>query len=548
MKQFFLFLFCNAYFLCKSQELNENYTPIFLKSEIPSGVLESYNKKKSDINKLYVSDKINKEDRDFLSSSAAFYLQKSFQGGQIYYNDTISKYVNKLADKILENDPTLRKEINIYLTKFDIPNVTTFVDGTIFFNITLFDWLTNEDQIIFILCHEISHYKLKHSLKQIEYNLSLSKKKKNISEEDELEQYLKSLSFSRTQELEADKSGFEMYLQLGYDPQEALKTMDILEKINIDKNEKEVNLYSFLKIDSLNKRKMEKDSLFLINSTKIDTTKMAVEAIMDTLKAISMDTISKSTPVQISLGGNEKTPNDSTPTKTTKKKRSYYNWINTITTKTDTTKVDVTVTERKEEQEDLSTHPDTKERKDSLERFLLLDSIKHQNKQSVSLQSFNYLKEVIRFELINNYQKRLKYRTTLYEGIVLKEDYPKNIFIEEMLVKSLYWLNYYKKNKSIAYNNFEISNDDSTVYSSYVVDFQDIYNNSNVLLTQGLQYLEDANSRFPKSENINLYLGKLYLLNDDKEKGKTILDNYLKDYPNGQFTMHVESILKNLNP
>ena len=45
MKQFFLFLFCTAYFHCKSQELNENYTPIFLKSEIPSGVLESYNKK-----------------------------------------------------------------------------------------------------------------------------------------------------------------------------------------------------------------------------------------------------------------------------------------------------------------------------------------------------------------------------------------------------------------------------------------------------------------------------------------------------------------------
>ncbi|MBK8672378.1 MAG: hypothetical protein IPN93_05140 [Bacteroidetes bacterium] len=51
---------------------------------------------------------------------------------------------------------------------------------------------------------------------------------------------------------------------------------------------------------------MEKDSLFLINSTKIDTNKMAVEAIMDTLKAISMDTISKSTPVQITLNGNEK--------------------------------------------------------------------------------------------------------------------------------------------------------------------------------------------------------------------------------------------------
>ncbi|MBK7504287.1 MAG: M48 family metalloprotease [Bacteroidetes bacterium] len=162
----------------------------FLKSEIPSGVLESYNKRKADINKLYVSDKIEKEDRDFLSSSAAYYLQRSFQGGQIYYNDTISNYVNKLADKILEKEPILRKEINIYLTKFDIPNATTFVDGTIFFNITLFDWLTSEDQIVFILCHEISHYKLKHSLKQIEYNLSLSKKKKNITEEDELEQNL----------------------------------------------------------------------------------------------------------------------------------------------------------------------------------------------------------------------------------------------------------------------------------------------------------------------------------------------------------------------
>ena len=208
----------------------------------------------------------------------------------------------------------------------------------------------------------------------------------------------------------------------------------------------------------------------------------------------------------------------------------------------------MTVKERKEEQEDLSTHPDNKERKDSLERFLLLDSIKHQNKQRVSLQSFNDLKEVIRFELINNYQKRLKFRTTLYEGIVLKEDYPKNIFIEEMLVKSLYWLNYYKNNKSISYNNFEVSNDDSTVFSRYLIDFQDIYNYDYTLSRQGLQYIEEANNRFPNSENINLYLGKMYLLNDDKEKGKAILNNYLKNHPNGQFTIHVESILKNLNP
>ncbi|MBK7504285.1 MAG: hypothetical protein IPI52_04105 [Bacteroidetes bacterium] len=97
-----------------------------------------------------------------------------------------------------------------------------------------------------------------------------------------------------------------------------------------------------------------------------------------------------------------------------------------------------------------------------------------------------------------------------------------------MLVKSLYWLNYYKNNKSISYNNFEVSNDDSTVFSRYLIDFKDIFNNSNVLLTQGLQYIEEANNRFPNSENINLYLGKMYLLNDDKEKGKAILNNYLK--------------------
>ncbi|MBK9634779.1 MAG: hypothetical protein IPO64_09770 [Bacteroidetes bacterium] len=44
----------------------------------------------------------------------------------------------------------------------------------------------------------------------------------------------------------------------------------------------------------------------------------------------------------------------------------------------------MTVTRKKRGTRRFSTHPDTKERKDSLERFLLLDSIKHQNKQSVS--------------------------------------------------------------------------------------------------------------------------------------------------------------------
>jgi predicted Zn-dependent protease len=90
----------------------------------------------------------------------------------------------------------------------DEPNAFAFGNGSVYILKGLFKTITSDNELAFVIAHEISHVILKHSAKSVEYQnrMNLSNKDSKVRE------------FSREQEFEADKFGILFSIRAGYSP------------------------------------------------------------------------------------------------------------------------------------------------------------------------------------------------------------------------------------------------------------------------------------------------------------------------------------------
>lgn len=191
-------------------------------------------------------------------SNYNYFLDHLNRSGKIFYGDEISIYLNQLKDFIL-SDNDMKSEIQVYLTDFPYLNAFTNDFGNIYVNIGTLAKLNSEEELLYLLAHEISHILMRHSHKAVlfEKNSKSSKNKLN-------DQAFKRHEFSREHEFEADLNAFEL-LKNKVDAQFDLRLLKLLEnaanpvipgKANLDllfgKNQ-EVNrqLTGFYQSDSL---------------------------------------------------------------------------------------------------------------------------------------------------------------------------------------------------------------------------------------------------------------------------------------------------------
>ena len=95
----------------------DNYTPVYCSGEVPSVFIKSANDKyKEDIreernvaqkNKSYVST----QKENFLFKSN-YFVDMLLQSGLVLFGDSITQYVNTVADRVLVNDPQLREKLS----------------------------------------------------------------------------------------------------------------------------------------------------------------------------------------------------------------------------------------------------------------------------------------------------------------------------------------------------------------------------------------------------------------------------------------------------
>lgn len=131
--------------------------------------------------------------------------------------------IERIGDKLIgfvERDAIVYK---FRVIETEVINAFAIAGGNIYVTSALIDFVENEDELAFVIGHEIGHIDKKHSMQQVQYS-ALGKEIAGPEGE-----FLASLAFSiinlpfnKYQEYEADESGAYLSYKGGYDPYASL--------------------------------------------------------------------------------------------------------------------------------------------------------------------------------------------------------------------------------------------------------------------------------------------------------------------------------------
>ncbi len=220
--------------LKKRQELKQTFEE---KYKLHNKMLkEQYN------GKLYKT--ILKRNENFQES----FLEK-IEDSYFVFDKELQDFTEKILDTIIIRNPSLKKtDITLLLSKDIGPNAGVFIDGTMVVNLGLFWFLDNEDQLAAVLCHELGHEQLDHSVISLEEHAkqelsdelkqkSKSLKKNRYGTYNEAFETLKDILYadselSRKRELEADSLGYELFKNTPYNINEFVASLRVLKELD----------------------------------------------------------------------------------------------------------------------------------------------------------------------------------------------------------------------------------------------------------------------------------------------------------------------------
>ena len=248
-------LFCLLFISLQSMQAQHTvqYHALRCSGSIPNDFIKLSTDKviseQSKINSKKISKKEKALEKEFALNSH-FGIDDILFSGKVLYGDPLSIYINKVADKILKDQPKLRSELRFYVLKSYSVNAFSTNQGIVFVTIGFLSQIENEAQLAYVLCHEISHYTKKHTLESYKKKndvLNGKGKFKSLDFDEKIEQLY---SYSKENEFEADKEGLNLFLNAGYSGKAALSSFDVL-------------LFSYLPYDEIDwGKKMLEDSMY----------------------------------------------------------------------------------------------------------------------------------------------------------------------------------------------------------------------------------------------------------------------------------------------
>ena len=245
LNRILLFCFCLICNQILFAQFDKNYTPIVFDGDIPSIFIENpfENTEKDVANRN--KDVLTKAQSEEFYTLTNCNISDLFLSGDVYFNDNLTKYVSEVADKLLRNK-IQRQDISVYVTKFDLPNATTWHNGSIFVNIGLLRRLENEAQLAFVLAHEMTHFYQKHNLQQ--YKKSKHLEESHTQHQAHSDKLFERLKYAREHEFEADIMGLEFLMTSEYDAREAIRVLEILGTADVDIYTENIDLQHFINI------------------------------------------------------------------------------------------------------------------------------------------------------------------------------------------------------------------------------------------------------------------------------------------------------------
>lgn len=84
----------------------------------------------------------------------------------IIWNDSLSSWINIISESLISSNPSIKPPGKIMIKRDGFSNAINYIDGTIIINLGLIARASSEDEIAFVLAHEIAHHHLDHILER----------------------------------------------------------------------------------------------------------------------------------------------------------------------------------------------------------------------------------------------------------------------------------------------------------------------------------------------------------------------------------------------
>ncbi len=210
--------------------------------------LANYTKDTEVFNKRQKEKYEGKTGRELSNSLSRFqkYFQEEVKSKNFVFNTAFNKYVNTVVDQILKSNSLNFPNLKILVEKDNTPNAYCMGDGTLVVNMGLFYWVDNQDQFASVICHELGHLFLDHTIKTQLADMKFEKNGKEefkslVSEQNNKgekayqiykRQLYKFSAEKRKQENEADSLGYVYYLKSNFAKSEFKNALVMLKKFD----------------------------------------------------------------------------------------------------------------------------------------------------------------------------------------------------------------------------------------------------------------------------------------------------------------------------
>lgn len=169
---------------------------------------------------------------------------EKIEKNELLYDSPLNLYLDKLTASIQKENPEIPRNLSILVSRKNEANAYNRGEGTIVINNSLLNAVDNEDQLVYVLCHEMAHQTLNHVLESVKKYVKTNNstelksktkqvKKQRYSRKTSAENLLKELAYknsavNRAKEIQADSLGYVFYSRLNRNPKQVVRILENL--------------------------------------------------------------------------------------------------------------------------------------------------------------------------------------------------------------------------------------------------------------------------------------------------------------------------------
>lgn len=214
-------------------------------------LIKVYEQENRDFNKSLRSQykgKLRAELKSYYEFSQEEFLN-NIEDRQIVFDDRFTSYLDSITTVLTSvHGPEGLQKFKLLVSRSNEANAFCLPDGTLVLHMGLFRWLENEEQFISVICHELAHNELQHPQRtflskatfstssRLRDELKTIRKQKKRKNEKAFS-LLKSVLYAqgskrRSQEMDADKSGYQIFKKLEVENHEFLNALLRLQELD----------------------------------------------------------------------------------------------------------------------------------------------------------------------------------------------------------------------------------------------------------------------------------------------------------------------------